>query len=239
MTSDQKQAIFDLLKAASSNVYGYTTEQFSKEMTFADDQVKVPSGTSAAVPADVIDTISSKISHCTRCPLSNSRINTIPGKGVKNPAVLVISHIPGPEEESEGSPVAGKAGVLLDKELIAISLSTSKNCYITNIIKCKHTGTNLPVNEAESCISFLDAQIAALKPKMLLVVSEFAANILLKTSEKLDSLRGKFLEYKGLPVLVTYNPSQLIINESLKRPAWEDLKLFKSKLQTIAPDYDK
>jgi len=234
MTSQQKQAIYDLLKTASADVYGYETEQFSRPVTFSDDEVKAK----AEVSQEHKESLKSKISQCTRCPLSQNRINSVYGKGVEHPAVLVIADIPGNEEESQNSPVAGKTGILLDKELIAIGLSTDKNCYITNIVKCKSPSKSASVAEAESCISFLDAQIASLKPKMLMVVSDFAAKVLLRTSDA-SSVKGKFLEYKSLPLLVTYNPEDLIKNESLKRPAWEDLKQFKSKLVTIAPDYDK
>ena len=52
-------------------------------------------------------------------------------------------------------------------------------------------------------------------------------------------MRGQFVDFKGIPFMATYHPSALLRDESLKRPAWEDLKAFKNKLLEICPDYDK
>lgn len=185
-----------------------------------------------------LESIAQKIAACTRCELSKRRTNVVPGMGVQNPAVLVVGEGPGAEEDAQGLPFVGPAGKLLDKMLAAISLDRNVNCYIANIVKCRPPNNRTPFpEEAEACMSFLEAQIHILKPKMILAAGRTAAQNLLKTTSPLGQLRSRFFVYNTIPLLVTYHPSALLRNESLKRPAWEDLKLFRTKLTELVPDY--
>ena len=72
---------------------------------------------------------------------------------------------------------------------------------------------------------------------MILAVGNTALHNLLDTTAGIKKLHGKFFNYQGIPLLATFHPSALLRDESLKRPAWEDLKLFRSKLLEIVPDY--
>ncbi len=187
-----------------------------------------------------IDSIAQKIASCSRCPLCQTRKNVVPGEGVQNPLVLVIGEGPGADEDEQGRPFVGKAGQLLDKMLAAINLSRQKNCFIANVVKCRPPMNRDPApQEAAACRSFLDAQIHVLKPKMILAVGRVALQNLLDTSIGINKMRGQFIDFKGIPFMATYHPSALLREESLKRPAWEDLKAFKQRLLQIAPDYDK
>ncbi len=180
------------------------------------------------------DSIAAKISTCTRCGLCKTRTNTVPGVGVQNPVVMIIGEGPGADEDAQGEPFVGKAGQLLDKMLAAIRLSRKTNCYIANIVKCRPPNNRDPLpEEASACRSFLDAQIFALKPKMILCVGRVAIQNLLNTSQGITRIRGKFFEYQDIPVMATYHPSALLRDETLKRDAWEDLKSFRARLEEI------
>ena len=158
--------------------------------------------------------------------------------GAQNPDVLIIGEGPGEEEDRQGLPFVGRAGQLLDKMLNAIELDRRANCFIANIVKCRPPKNRDPEpDECAACRTFLDAQIDALQPKMILTMGRVASHNLLNTDNSLGRLRNRFYEYKNIPVLVTYHPSALLRNEDLKRPAWEDLKLFKNRLLTLSPDY--
>ena len=175
-----------------------------------------------------------KISRCTKCPLARTRNNVVPGEGVENPDVLVIGEGPGYDEDMSGRPFVGKAGVLLDKMLAAINLDRTKNCYIANIVKCRPPQNRDPLpDEQATCNAFLQAQIHILKPKMILCMGRIAGHKMLETQEPLNKLRGQIFEYHGIPLMVTYHPSALLRDESLKAPAWQDLKLFRSKLTEL------
>ena len=269
MLASEKKAVWNLLKTASSSLCGYVPGSFSSMPDFSDDaesatnaeasgrttQASASDGHAGdyagAKPADpapaesgrsgiTLEEVAQKIASCSRCALSKKRTHTVPGMGVPHPAVLVVGEGPGAEEDAQGLPFVGPAGKLLDKMLEAISLSRDVNCYIANIVKCRPPNNRTPLpEEADACISFLEAQIHILKPKLILAAGRTAAQNLLKTTEALGRLRGTFRDYNGIPLLVTYHPSALLRDVSLKRPAWEDLKLFRAELLRLVPDYAK
>ena len=182
-----------------------------------------------------LETIAGEISNCKNCILFETRTLTVPGEGAEQPLVMVIGEGPGADEDRAGRPFVGRAGQLLDKMLLPIGLSREENCYIANMVKCRPPGNRDPGhNEILACYSYLERQIKILNPKIILCLGRVAAQALLKTSHGINALRGNFMELdiEGLliPVLSTYHPSALLRDESLKRPAWEDLKLLKSRL---------
>ncbi len=188
---------------------------------------------------EAIGRLEAQIRQCQRCKLCRGRTQAVPGTGVLNPAVLVIGEGPGADEDVQGLPFVGVAGQLLDKMLAAINLSRHSNCYIANIVKCRPPKNRDPEpEESDACRSYLEAQIAILKPAMILAVGRIAIQNLLGTSQGIGQLRGRFLDYNSIPLMATYHPSALLRNQDLKRPAWEDLKLFKGRLAQVLPDYD-
>lgn len=181
-----------------------------------------------------LDVIAAKIAACTRCGLCNGRTNTVPGMGPAHPVVMVIGEGPGHDEDMQGLPFVGAAGQLLDKMLAAIKLSRETNCFIANIVKCRPPNNRDPLpEEAAACRSFLDAQISALKPKMILLVGRIALQNLLDTKIGITRIHGQFFEYNGIPVMPTFHPSALLRAPELKRDAWNDLKAFRAKLEEL------
>ena len=260
MKAAEKGLVYQMLKKTSAAVLGYQSQAFEGEPQFADDAEtvneaapldvtppqEVPQAqdaeeiSPAAVEGATIDSVAQKIAACARCPLSKTRKNVVPGEGVPNPFVLVVGEGPGADEDEQGRPFVGRAGQLLDKMLAAINLSRDKNCFIANIVKCRPPMYRDPEpQEASACRSFLDAQIHVLKPKMILALGRVALQNLLDTSIGINRMRGQIVDFKGIPFMATYHPSALLRDESLKRPAWEDLKAFRQKLLEICPDYDK
>ena len=199
------------------------------------NQIKTPEAESFTHSSKTtLEEIASKIARCTRCTLARTRNNVVPGMGVENPDVLVIGEGPGYDEDKQGLPFVGKAGILLDKMLAAIGLDRKSNCYIANIVKCRPPQNRDPFpQEQDACFSFLEAQINILKPKMILCMGKISSNKMLNQKSPIGTLRGKIFEYNNIPLMVTYHPSALLRNEQLKRPAWDDLKMFKAKLDEI------
>lgn len=246
MTAEEKSLIYNLLKKADGYNNGYTRESFTKEMTFTDDietqeTIPVQAAENNGLKSEndsksslTIKQLNEKILKCSRCGLANTRINIVPGEGVENPLVMVIGEGPGYDEDVQGRPFVGKAGQLLDKMLSAIQLDRNTNTYIANVVKCRPPQNRDPFpEEQDCCYSFLEAQIKVLKPKMILCMGRISAHKLLKTEDPIGSLHGKLFEFNNIPLMVTYHPSALLRNEDLKRPAWEDLKLFRQKLNEI------
>ncbi|MBQ4235901.1 MAG: uracil-DNA glycosylase [Treponema sp.] len=238
MTFQEKTDVYNLLKAAASSVLGCESEDFSSGMTFEDDIEEISSVDAVQENKPLLN-LAQKMSACRNCPLSMTRTNAVPGEGSESPLVMVIGEGPGEDEDKTGRPFVGKAGQLLDKMLSAISLDRKRNCYIANIVKCRPPNNRTPFpQEAEACSGYLQAQIHILKPKAILAMGRTAVQNLMKTDEGINALRGKILDLNGIPLLATYHPSALLRNEDLKRPAWNDLKAFRSKLLEICPDYE-
>ena len=246
MTKNEKELIYNLLKSADANLYGYTRVKFSTTPDFSDDEQILSAEKQINAQTEVLEKhndgnsglklneLNEKIIRCTRCGLARTRTNVVPGQGVENPKVLVIGEGPGYEEDQQGLPFVGKAGHLLDKMLAAIDLSRSTNCYIANIVKCRPPENRDPFpDEQASCMSFLEAQIHILKPKMILCMGRISGNKLLNLEKPMNELHGEFFDYNGIPLMVTYHPSALLRNEDLKVPAWHDLKKFKQALEQM------
>lgn len=242
MKAEEKQIIYRLLAAAGSCAIGYTPDRFRTTPEFTTDPEPAHAGTDGCgqpeSPPPSLDELTGRIGRCTKCRLARTRTNVVPGTGSMSPLVMVIGEGPGADEDRMGLPFVGKAGQLLDKMLASISLSRDTNCYIANIVKCRPPQNRDPLpDEQDACSPFLEAQIEILRPRMILCMGRIAAQRLLSTGEPVGKLRGSFRSYGGIPLLVTYHPSALLRNESLKRPAWDDLKMFRSRLLEISPGY--
>jgi DNA polymerase len=154
---------------------------------------------------------------------------------------MVIGEGPGENEDKSGRPFVGEAGQLLDKMLASIGLSREQNCFIANVVKCRppHNRDPLPV-EAAACAPFLAGQIALLQPRVILCAGRVATQNMLKTTNSIKNLRGHFIDCAGIPLFPMYHPSALLHDPSLKRPAWDDLKTLRTRLNeleknTLAP----
>jgi len=228
----QKTALFlDLAGDYLSSGYrsGFKDYKFEDDKTAPETEEK---------GSDTIEKIADEIKICRLCQLSAARIKAAPGEGVKQPVVLVIGEGPGAEEDEQGRPFVGRAGQLLDKMLASINLSRNANCFIANVVKCRPPGNRDPrPEETAACAGFLKRQIILLKPKFILVAGRVAAQTLLKTSESINKLHGNFMDFyiddMTIPLLITYHPAALLRNEDLKRPAWEDLKLLRSRIDSL------
>jgi uracil-DNA glycosylase len=248
MTSTGKQKIADFLDLTQDYyTYGYKGEK--REYHFEDDAPAAQSdtgnidtsGIGSTVITDKTDSlekIAAEIRACYNCQLGKTRTNAAPGEGVSRPLVMVIGEGPGADEDAQGRPFVGKAGQLLDKMLASINLSRNTNCFIANVVKCRPPNNRDPYpEETIACARFLERQITLLKPKFILVVGRIAMQTLLKTTEPIKKNHGKITELtvgdSTYPLLITYHPALLLRYEEYKRPAWEDLKLLRSKLDEL------
>ena len=223
---------------SSSLPLAYQIDEDDDTLEAAEPEAVMSAG--YALPeAATLSELAALVSNCSACPLAPTRKHTVPGEGAERPLVLVIGEGPGADEDATGRPFVGNAGQLLDKMLASIGLSRTENCYIANIVKCRPPGNRDPQpDEIAACLPFLHQQIKLLRPKTILCAGRVAAQALLNTSRGITALRGAFTEYtpagdaeKPIPVLCTYHPSALLHSESYKRPAWEDLKLLKARLE--------
>ncbi len=183
--------------------------------------------------AATLDDLNSQICGCMKCPLGSTRTNFVFGVGNPNADVVVIGEAPGADEDAQGEPFVGRAGQLLNKILEAIRFKREE-VYICNILKCRPPNNREPLpEEIELCEPYLWKQMEIIKPKMILCLGRTAGQALLKTNDSLGALRGKFFDYRGISLMVTYHPAALLRNPNWKKPAWEDVQLFRKKYDEL------
>ena len=182
---------------------------------------------------DSLDEVYAWLAETELVPIDRDRINPVLGTGDPDADLMVIGEAPGADEDRQGEPFVGRSGQLLDKILEAV-LFKREDVYITNILKSRPPNNRDPLaEEVEAHIPVLYKQIALVRPKMILAVGKSAGNGLLGRKSSLASLRGKFNDFYGLPLMVTYHPAALLRNPQWKRPTWEDVKLLRTRYDQL------
>ena len=172
------------------------------------------------------------------------------GVGNLDAAIMFVGEAPGAEEEIQGEPFVGPAGQLLTKIISATGLKREE-VYIGNIMNWRpqlpveaggnQRGNREPTQEEmEYCLPFLRAQVEIVKPKILVALGSTAAKGLLgyNAFKTLGEVRGRWHEYLGTPLMVTYHPSYLLrrseesenSGRKTKRTTWEDFMLVMEKV---------
>lgn len=165
------------------------------------------------------------VAGCTRCPLHQSRTQTVFGVGDPAADWMIIGEAPGAEEDRRGEPFVGRAGKLLDEMLRAVGHKRD-SVFIANILKCRPPNNRDPsTQESSECRAYLERQIELVQPKIILAVGRIAAQLLLATDTPVGRLRGSRHLLGDTPLVVTYHPAYLLRSPSQKRKAWDDLCL--------------
>ena len=171
------------------------------------------------------DELRAAVAGCTRCPLHESRTQTVFGVGSPVANWMIIGEAPGAEEDRRGEPFVGRAGKLLDEMLLAIG-EQRDSVFIANILKCRPPHNRDPSpDEAASCRPYLERQIELVQPKIILAVGRIAAQQLLQSDAPVGRLRGRVHRLGAIPLVVTYHPAYLLRSPSQKRKSWDDLCL--------------
>jgi uracil-DNA glycosylase family 4 len=178
-------------------------------------------------PRPTLDEVRDKLGDCTRCGLAEGRDQIVFGDGNPQADLMFIGEGPGQEEDRRGLPFVGKAGELLT-QMIEKGLGTARSdVYICNIVKCRPPNNRTPLErEIASCRPFLDAQIAAVKPKVIVALGKPATSLLLDREVAITRIRGSWFEYRGIPLMPTLHPAYILrqYTPENRRHVWEDLK---------------
>jgi DNA polymerase len=177
--------------------------------------------------------IREELGECTRCKLHTTRRSIVFGVGDPSAPLMFVGEAPGEQEDKRGEPFVGPAGELLDKMIDAMGW-TREAVYIANTVKCRPPGNRNPeADELAACKPFLDAQLAAVAPRIIVALGRPAANQLLENNAPISTLRGRFHERRGVRVMPTFHPAYLLRTPEKKREAWDDLKLVMAELARI------
>jgi uracil-DNA glycosylase family 4 len=175
--------------------------------------------------AESLEGIRESIGDCRRCRLSEGRKTIVFGQGDPHARLVFVGEAPGADEDEQGLAFVGKAGLLLTQIVKAMGFSRD-DVFIANVIKCRPPQNRNPApDEILSCEPFLERQIEAIAPKVIVALGKFAGQWLLKTAEPISRLRGRIGTYHGIAVMPTYHPAYLLRNPGAKREVWEDMKV--------------
>jgi len=171
-----------------------------------------------------LDEVRRALGDCKRCKLCSGRKNLVFGVGNPKARLVFVGEGPGAEEDNQGIPFVGAAGQLLTKMIAAMGY-TRDEVYICNVVKCRPPGNRNPEpDEIEACQPFLEAQLHAIRPSVIIALGKFAAQTLLRTDRPITRLRGQWREYVGIPLMPTFHPAYLLRNPAEKKSAWTDLQ---------------
>ena len=198
---------------------------------------RVPS--QAALSSDPIAAlrqIREDIGDCTRCVLhKQGRKQIVFGVGNPRAELMFIGEAPGADEDEKGEPFVGRAGQLLTNMIKAMGLSREE-VYIANIIKCRPPGNRTPErDECETCSPFLMRQIETVAPKAIVALGAVAAKTLLAINAPMSELRGRWYDFRGTKLAVTYHPAFLLRDPRQKKETWKDLQMVMKELGLEVP----
>jgi len=173
-----------------------------------------------------LEIIKKNVIECTKCDLSKTRTNSVPGKGNFHSNVIFVGEAPGKNEDKNGEPFIGIAGKKLSIALEEAGISREE-VYITNIIKCRPPKNRVPTTiERETCQEYLKQEIAIIKPKIICILGNTAFNSLLGGSE-ITKFRGKLVRKENQLYFLTVHPAATIYNQKLISVLKKDIiKLF-------------
>jgi DNA polymerase len=182
--------------------------------------------------------LAGKVSGCTRCAeLAATRTQTVFGVGPIGAELCFIGEAPGADEDAQGEPFVGAAGQLLNRIIAACGMKREE-VYICNIIRCRPPNNRTPLpNEAANCREYLEKTLELVAPRFVCALGSTAAQNLLGTTQSLGKLRGRFHDYRGIPVMVTYHPAYLLPHRSpqKKGDVWEDMKMLLARMGRPVP----
>ena len=179
-----------------------------------------------------------RVAACRRCGLCETRTNTVFGQGAVHTPIVMVGEGPGADEDAQGLAFVGRAGQLLTKILSAAGIDR-ESVFITNVVKCRPPNNRTPTQEEMlKCGDFLEAQLLLLRPRILVCLGNTPLKWLLRTSEGITALRGRWFDWRGVRLFPMFHPSYLLRNDSRQKGSpkdltWQDVQNLKVRLDEI------
>jgi uracil-DNA glycosylase len=188
------------------------------------------------VSNDSLEKIASEVIGCPLCKLSRSRRNAVPGDGQLSSKIMFVGEAPGKNEDEQGKPFVGAAGMILNQALEKAGIKRAE-VFITNVVKCRPPGNRVPENDERSiCRQYLDRQISLIAPKIICILGSTAYSTILG-GKSITKNRGKIMERNGQKYFLTIHPAAAIYNKNLRSVLNNDLFLLSKEIKKM--EYDK
>ena len=180
-----------------------------------------------------LEFLKKSIMNLKKCDLKKNAKNIVFSDGNPKSKIMLIGEAPGANEDDEGLPFVGRAGMLLDKMLTAIDLDRKK-VYISNIINYRPPENRRPTDEEiKRYLPFITKHIEIINPKILVLLGSTAMNALIGNDVVISKMRGKWIEKEfgncKTSVIITFHPAFLMRQPAQKKMSWIDLKMIREK----------
>jgi uracil-DNA glycosylase family 4 len=193
-------------------------------------------GDAASAKGAKLSAVRAEIGDCRRCALCEKRTQIVFGEGNPDARVAFVGEGPGEEEDKSGRPFVGRAGELLTKMIEAVGWRR-EDVYICNIVKCRPPGNRDPQPiEVVTCEPFLVKQLHAIAPAAIVTLGKPAISALMGRPLAITKIRGRWLEWQGIPVMPTYHPAYLLRNytRETRQAVWDDLRAVRERVEGTA-----
>lgn len=200
----------------------------------ASAEESVMTARAAAARAATLDELQALLEGFDGCTLKATASRLVFSDGVPGSRLMLIGEAPGRDEDREGKPFVGRSGQLLDKMLAAIGLDRT-SVYIANVVPWRPPGNRTPTpQETQICLPFIRRQVELAKPEVLVFLGGSAAQSMLKTTEGILRMRGRWQDYetggRTVKAMATLHPAFLLRSPMQKRLAWRDLLAIRKAL---------
>ncbi|OPZ60682.1 MAG: Uracil DNA glycosylase superfamily protein [Deltaproteobacteria bacterium ADurb.Bin510] len=172
-------------------------------------------------PGEAIKRISGRLGECRLCGLAAGR--PLCGEGDPTARILFVTGAPG----APGSYFQGEADQLFGRIIENVFKLNRHEIYLTGAVKCCGEPDR---QQTITCQAYLQQQIMAIRPEVIVALGKLAAQSLLGSTEPISRLRGQWGQFMGVPVMPTFHPDFLVVSPSKKRETWEDLKQVVARL---------
>lgn len=198
------------------------------------DEQAVAAARFAAESARSLEELKTALESFNGCNLKNGARNTVFATGTPGSKVMIIGPMPDADDDRDGLPFSGKAGMLLDRMLAAIDLDRNQ-IALANTVPWRPPGNRAPSGpEMNICRPFIERQIALFEPKLLLLLGNVTARFFFGGTGTIHTMRGQWREVPVgaaiIPALASLHPQELLNAPASKALAWQDLLSFKSRL---------
>jgi DNA polymerase len=180
-----------------------------------------------------IDELNKEIKNCRKCRLCETATQAVPGEGSPKAEIFFVGEGPGFNEDKEGRPFCGAAGKFLDEMLKENGFSRD-DVFIGNIVKHRPPGNRDPLpDEVEACIPWLNSQIEAIKPKIIVTLGRHSMHYFLPNVESISKVHGKAFKKDGKLFLTLYHPAAGLHQGNLKETIRADFKNIKKLMKIV------
>ena len=195
------------------------------------------SSISGKTKLEKLNNLKKKIEIIKNCELKKNATNLVFGDGNINSKIMLVGEGPGANEDAEGKPFVGRAGMLLNKMLASINLDRSK-VYISNVVNYRPPSNRKPTEiEIERYLPYLKNHIEIVDPKILILLGSTALNALIGNETVISKARGKWMQKEIGSIkpwiIASFHPAFLMRQPDQKKLAWTDLKLIREKMKQL------